>query len=338
MDDQLGALQRRGDRGGVGDVGDTRASAPGRPIRSAGAAAMSMPMTSAPSAARRRSDRRADEAARAGRRPRACRLACRRSWRPTYTRPPRGQRAERPARPRKEAARPSSTVGPGRQAGAAAAALAAAIALPLLRKRLRIPPAVTVGGARGRAAGAGGAAAAHRTRDAALYALQMWGFLNAKDLPHDDPEALRRRLRIDYPITADLAIGGGELPTCACRRPWPGSARATRSTAPSPGCTGSGSSSRTARWSGSSPRHPERFARSARQMAGVYDLGCAVYCGRADRAALVGVRGGAHRREGEADHGRGGGGAVGAESGTRCTPSSAATPGPRCPRSISRPR
>jgi membrane-associated phospholipid phosphatase len=148
--------------------------------------------------------------------------------------------------------------------GVAAAALAAAIAVPLVRKKLRLPAPVTIG-----AAAAGPPALAvlrsrTRTRDAALYAVQMWGFLNAKDLPHDDPELLRQRLRIDYPIKADRLLGGGELPTVRIQRTlawahwlWflePHSALA---------------------WI--LARHPERFPRSARQMSGVFDLGCAVY-------------------------------------------------------------
>ena len=50
-------------------------------------------------------------------------------------------------------------------------------------------------------------------RDAGIYALQMWAYFAHFDMPDDDPEALRRRLRVDYPIQADRALGGGTLPT-----------------------------------------------------------------------------------------------------------------------------
>ena len=70
-----------------------------------------------------------------------------------------------------------------------------------------MPPAATVG-----ISVAGPAAIAvlwprSRVRDVAMYALQMWGFVMAHELPYDNPEALRRRLRIDYPIRADKLIG-----------------------------------------------------------------------------------------------------------------------------------
>lgn len=96
--------------------------------------------------------------------------------------------------------------------GGAALAIAAAIVVPPLRKRLRMPPAATVA-----VSVAGPAAIAvlwprSRGRDVAMYALQMWGFVMAHELPYDNPEALRRRLKIDYPIRADRLIGAGELP------------------------------------------------------------------------------------------------------------------------------
>jgi membrane-associated phospholipid phosphatase len=161
--------------------------------------------------------------------------------------------------------------------GVAAAALAAAIAVPLVRKKLRLPAAVTIGSV---AAGPPALAVLRsrtRTRDAALYALQMWGFLNAKDLPHDDPDLLRQRLRIDYPINADRLLGGGELPNVRIQRALAGLGRAN-------------ALDRTLSWvhwlwflephsalAWILARHPERFPRSARQMSGIFDLGCAVY-------------------------------------------------------------
>jgi hypothetical protein len=161
--------------------------------------------------------------------------------------------------------------------GAAAAALAAAIAVPLLRKKLRAPKGVSLAAV---AAGPPALAALRprtRARDAGLYALQMWGFLNAKDLPHDDPEALRKRLRIDYPMQADLALGGGTLPNVRLQRALEGLGRGNPL-------------DRTLSWihwlwffephsslAWILARHPERFARSARQMSAVFDLGCAFY-------------------------------------------------------------
>jgi membrane-associated phospholipid phosphatase len=160
---------------------------------------------------------------------------------------------------------------------AAGAALAAAVAVPLARKRLKTPPAATI------AAVASGPPALAvlrprtRLRDAALYALQMWAFLHAKDLPHDDPDALRRRLRIQYPIDADRAIGGGELPNVRLQRALDGK----------PGVEGLNLALSWVHWlwffephsslAWILAKHPERFPRSARQMSAVYDIGAVVY-------------------------------------------------------------
>ena len=105
----------------------------------------------------------------------------------------------------------------------------------------------------------------------------MWAFLHCKDLPHDDPGALRRRLRIEYPVNADLAIGAGELPSVRLQQALEGLGRGNPL-------------DRTLSWvhwmwffepHGSLlwilSKHPERFPKAARQMSGVYDLGCVVY-------------------------------------------------------------
>lgn len=159
----------------------------------------------------------------------------------------------------------------------AGGALAAALAMPLVRNRLRVPPAVTVA-----AVVSGPPALAilrprTRTRDAALYVLQMWAFLHCKDLPHDDPDALRERLRVTYPAKADVVIGRGELPSVRLQQALEGLGRGNPL-------------DRTLSWIHWAwffephaslmwilAKHPERFPRSARQMSGVFDLGCVLY-------------------------------------------------------------
>jgi membrane-associated phospholipid phosphatase len=97
------------------------------------------------------------------------------------------------------------------------------------------------------------------------------------ELPYDDPERLRRRLRARYPIAIDRAIGFGRLPSVRLQRAlarfrWVGSL------------------DRTLTWVHwlwfLEPyfaliwilvRHPERFPRAARQLAAVFDIGCAGY-------------------------------------------------------------
>jgi membrane-associated phospholipid phosphatase len=161
--------------------------------------------------------------------------------------------------------------------GAAVAGLVGAIAFPLLRKRLKIPPGVTVAAL---AAGPPSLAVAGRRtrlRDAGMYALQMWMFTMGHELPYDDPEAARSRLRVGYPIRVDRVIGGGELPNVRLQKALAGLGRRN-------------AVDRILSWvhwawffephgalAWILARHPEHFARSAREMSAVFDLGCAVY-------------------------------------------------------------
>ncbi|MGN6587881.1 MAG: phosphatase PAP2 family protein [Solirubrobacterales bacterium] len=162
------------------------------------------------------------------------------------------------------------------QAGAVTA-IGAAAAVPLLRRRLRIPAPVTV--AVVAAAPPALAVLRPRTkrRDVALFALQMWAFTVAHELPYDNPERLRSRLQTRYPIAVDRIIGGGRLPNTRLQRTLPRLPRV-------------GVVNQVLTWTHwlwfvepylsltlILARHNERFPRAARQMAAVFDLGCAVY-------------------------------------------------------------
>jgi membrane-associated phospholipid phosphatase len=160
---------------------------------------------------------------------------------------------------------------------AAIGAVAASVALPLARRRLRLPRAAVAGAT---AAGPVGLAILFprtKLRDAVLYGMQMWAFTIVHELPYDDPARLRSRLRIRYPIRADLALGGGELPNLRLQRLLSRRDRVTlldRALA-------------IVHWAWFFEPHAalvwilvwrnESFARSARQLAGAFDLGCAVY-------------------------------------------------------------
>ena len=161
--------------------------------------------------------------------------------------------------------------------GAAVAGLVAAVAVPLLRRRLKIPAAATVTAL---AAGPPSLAVVGRRtrlRDAGMYALQMWMFTMGHELPYDDPEAARSRLRVGYPIQVDRVLGAGELPNVRLQKALAGLGRRN-------------AVDRFLSWVHWSwflephgalawilAQHPEHFARSARQMSAVFDLGCAVY-------------------------------------------------------------
>ncbi len=116
-----------------------------------------------------------------------------------------------------------------------------------------------------------------KARDAAMFALQMWAFTVIHELPYDDPERLRRRLRVRYPIRADRAIGLGQLPNIRLQRAFsrPGEVTVLDRVLA------------IAHWAWFVEPHlaltwilfrrNERFAAAARQMAGVYNVGCIVY-------------------------------------------------------------
>lgn len=174
--------------------------------------------------------------------------------------------------------RPSPALRAALRAGAAGA-VGAAVAVPLLRRRGRIPAPVTVA-----ACASGPLALAvlrprSRGRDVALFAMQMWAFTMVHELPYDDPERLRRRLRTRYPIVMDRAIGLGALPNARLQR--------ALSRLPAAGVRVLDRFLTWAHWLWFLEpylalvfillRHPERFPRAARQLAAVFDLGCVVY-------------------------------------------------------------
>jgi hypothetical protein len=83
-----------------------------------------------------------------------------------------------------------------------------------MRRRARVPPpAVTAAAAATPFALC--VAVPRRTplRDAAVCLLQMYAYTVTYKMPADDPEALERRVRVDYPVRIDRAIGLGKVPT-----------------------------------------------------------------------------------------------------------------------------
>src|SRR5262245_30318000 len=172
--------------------------------------------------------------------------------------------------------RPSPALRVALRAGAAGA-VAAAFAVPLLRRRARVPAPVTIAAC---AAGPLAVAVLHprsRKRDVALFAMQMWAFTMVHELPYDDPERLRSRLRARYPIVIDRAIGFGRLPNVRLQKAlvrFPGVGRLD--------CVLT-----WVHWlwflepyialTWILLRHPERFPRAARQLAAVFDIGCIGY-------------------------------------------------------------
>ena len=100
-------------------------------------------------------------------------------------------------------------------------ALAAAVVgavVPPLRKRLNLPgPVVSVVAWQSPVALAL-AFPRTRARDAGIYALQMWAYFAHYAMPADDEDAIRRRVRIRYPVRFDTALGRGTAPTVRLQR------------------------------------------------------------------------------------------------------------------------
>ncbi len=149
--------------------------------------------------------------------------------------------------------------------------------MPVLRKRFGFSKEVTIAAT---VAGPIGTAVLNRrtkTRDAILFAQQMWAFTIVHELPYDDPEALRRRLRVKYPIAIDRIIGLGKLPNSRLQRRFAHPSDPTKLDR----------LLTFAHWAWFLEPHAsllfilvrdnENFARAARQMAAAYDLGCAGY-------------------------------------------------------------
>lgn len=101
---------------------------------------------------------------------------------------------------------------------AAFAAAGAGIVAPLVRRRLGLPPIATVAAAACAPIGITVAFPRSRARDVAVCVTQMWAYMAAYEIPNDDPEALERRVHVDYPVEVDRLIGLGVPPTLRLQR------------------------------------------------------------------------------------------------------------------------
>jgi membrane-associated phospholipid phosphatase len=156
-------------------------------------------------------------------------------------------------------------------------AVAIGIVTPLVRHRLKLRPPVV--SALSWPAPAALALAEPRSplRDAGIWTLQMWAYFAHFDMPDDDPDALLRRLKVEYPIRFDRALGLGTPLTIRLQRALGREGRV--------GPLEYGLS--VVHWTwflvphGTLAyillRHREHYQRSAVMMAACFDLGCVVY-------------------------------------------------------------
>jgi membrane-associated phospholipid phosphatase len=96
---------------------------------------------------------------------------------------------------------------------AAWALVAAGVAAPALRRRIPAPKAAVLGAAALAPAALTVALPRSRLRDGAVVFLQMWAYLAAYEMPHDDPEALHARVHVRYPVEIDRKLGLGQIPS-----------------------------------------------------------------------------------------------------------------------------
>jgi membrane-associated phospholipid phosphatase len=156
-------------------------------------------------------------------------------------------------------------------------AAAVGLAAPVVRHRLKLPRPVTSVLAWQAPVALALAFPRTRTRDAALYAAQMWAYIAHYEMPNDDPDRLLARVRVKYPIAIDRVIGLGEIPTVRLQRALGRHGAVRRHD----------TLLAWIHWSwfffphGSVAyvllRHHDRFGRSAARVAATFDVGCVVY-------------------------------------------------------------
>src|SRR5439155_10488570 len=98
------------------------------------------------------------------------------------------------------------------------AVVAAGVVAPLVRRRARMPAPAVIATAAAAPFALSVAARRSPTRDVATCMLQMWAYIAAYQMPHDDPEALERRVHIDYPVNVDRVLGLGLPPNLRLQR------------------------------------------------------------------------------------------------------------------------
>jgi membrane-associated phospholipid phosphatase len=155
--------------------------------------------------------------------------------------------------------------------------VAAGVAAPVLRRRLELSPRAVLGAAA--IAPVALCVAKRRTvsRDLAVCALNMWGYISAYEMPNDDPESLVARVRVGYPIAIDRVLGLGTPPTLRLQRALSAPGRVSRFERVLVWChwvwfVVPHGSVAYVRW-----RRPERFTSAAARMYAVFDLGAVFY-------------------------------------------------------------
>jgi membrane-associated phospholipid phosphatase len=116
-----------------------------------------------------------------------------------------------------------------------------------------------------------------RARDVGVVILNMWAYLAAYEMPNDDPERLAARVRVDYPIAIDRALGLGVPPTLRLQRAFSAPDTVNRFERVLVWCHWMWFAVPHASVGYVLLRTPERFPAAAARMYAVFDVGAVVY-------------------------------------------------------------
>jgi membrane-associated phospholipid phosphatase len=104
--------------------------------------------------------------------------------------------------------------------GGAWALVIGGAAAPALRRRLGLPKPLVMAAAASAPPALMVAVPRTRTRDLCVVCLNMWAYVAAYELPHDDAAAQEARVHIDYPLDVDRVLGLGVPPTVRLQNRW----------------------------------------------------------------------------------------------------------------------
>lgn len=155
--------------------------------------------------------------------------------------------------------------------------MAAGVAAPALRRRMRLSPPVVLGTAGLAPLALCVVVKRSRARDVAVCVLNMWAYIAAYEMPHDDPRTLADRARVEYPIAADRMLGLGVLPTVRLQRAFSNPGAVNPFERVLAWCHWLWFLTPHASVAYVLLRRPERFPRAAARMYAVFDLGAVFY-------------------------------------------------------------
>jgi membrane-associated phospholipid phosphatase len=157
------------------------------------------------------------------------------------------------------------------------ALVAVGVAAPVLRRRIKLPPAAVLSSGALAPLALCVVVPRRRARDAALVALNMWAYVAAYEMPNDDRDRLAARVRVDYPISLDRLLGFGITPTQRLQRAFAAPGKVNRFESVLVWFHWTWFVIPHASVAYVLLRDPERFPSAAARMYGVFDLGAVFY-------------------------------------------------------------